>query len=383
MGAGMVSQSDAAEWSILPSIGVKGVYNDNLLMTPLPHDETYGYWISPAAEFSSKTERLEVSGKIAADFVSYYGGEETNFTNVFLPLTLRYKTETDLFGFTGGFTRDNTLMAELLETGLVLRFTQRNQLLTNPTWTRSLTEKLSLQTSFQFSDTTYEDGLRLGLVNYQLLGGSGGLLYQMTEQDQLQLTGSYVQFHTTNAPSAFQANLPGVSLSFTHAFTESLMATIFGGPRFISSTSQLGNDSITTRNTVWLFGGTIQKKFESATLLVSASRDIVPSGFGLLIQTEKLSTTVSYDLSERFAVSLDATGYQVSGASRLALGGTIPDQLFFYTTPKVSWKFSEWWRAELSYTYRWRDSVGFQPATFSNGAMFTITYYPPKLALSN
>ena len=64
----------AAEWSLLPSIGVKGVYNDNLVLTPLPHKATYGYWVSPAAEFSGKTERLEVSGRIAADFVSYYGG---------------------------------------------------------------------------------------------------------------------------------------------------------------------------------------------------------------------------------------------------------------------------------------------------------------------
>lgn len=379
----MASRSEAAEWSVLPSIGVKGVYNDNLLLTPLPHDATYGYWISPAAEFAGKTERLEVSGKVTSDFVTYYGGEETKFTNIFLPLSMRYKTEKDLLGFTGGFTRDNTLMAELLETGLVLRFTQRNQFLANPTWSRSLTEKLSLQTSFQFSNTTYEDGLRLGLVNYQLLGGSGGFLYQITEQDQLQLTGSYTQFQTTNATSAFRAQLPAMNLSFTHAFTESLTATIFGGPRFISSTSQLGSDSLTTRNTVWLFGGTLQKKFESASVLVSASRDIVPSGFGLLIQTEKLSTTVSYDLSERVAVSLDASAYQISGATSRALGGVISDQLFFYTTPKVSWKFSEWWRGELSYTYRWRDSIGLQPATFSNGAMFTIIYYPPKLSLSN
>ena len=126
----------AAEWSLLPSIGVKGVYNDNLVLTPLPHNATYGYWVSPAADFSGKTERLEVSSRIAADFVSYYGGEETQFTNVFLPLTLRYKTEKDLLGFSGGFTRDNTLMSELLDTGLVLRFTQRNQWAANPSWTQ-------------------------------------------------------------------------------------------------------------------------------------------------------------------------------------------------------------------------------------------------------
>jgi hypothetical protein len=74
------------------------VYNDNLLLTPLPHDETYGYWVSPAAEFSGKTERLDVLGRVAADFVTYYGGEETQFTNIFLPLTINYKGETDLLG---------------------------------------------------------------------------------------------------------------------------------------------------------------------------------------------------------------------------------------------------------------------------------------------
>ena len=105
----------AAEWSLLPSIGVKGVYNDNLVLTPLPHNETYGFWVTPAAEFAGKTERLEVSSRIAVDFVSYYGGEEINIP-VFLPLTLRYKTEKDLLGFSGGFTRDNTLMSELLTT---------------------------------------------------------------------------------------------------------------------------------------------------------------------------------------------------------------------------------------------------------------------------
>ena len=65
----------AAEWSLVPSMSTKGVYNDNLLLTPLPTDSTYGYWISPAVEFAGKTERLEVSSKAALDFVDYYGGE--------------------------------------------------------------------------------------------------------------------------------------------------------------------------------------------------------------------------------------------------------------------------------------------------------------------
>lgn len=372
----------AAEWSLLPSIGVKGVYNDNLILTPLPHNETYGFWVTPAAEFAGKTERFEVSSRTAVDFVSYYGGEETQYTNVFLPLTLRYKTEKDLLGFSGGFTRDNTLMSELLTTGVVLRFTQRNQWTANPSWTRSITEKLSVQSGFQLNDTTYDNGLSLGLVDYQLFGGSGGLLYQLTEQDQIQLTGSYVNFHTTNSPSPFRASFPGVNLSLTHAFTETLTGVVHGGPRFVSSSTQTVADNIKAQNTVWLFGASLTKKFESTSIQVNMDRDIVPSGFGLLIQRDRAGLTVSHDLTETLMASFNGSGYLVSGITEGAQGG-IPDSRYFNLTPKVAWKFSEWWKVDVSYTYGWRDTDNSIDSASSNGTMCMLTYYPPKLAFSN
>ena len=373
----------AAEWSLLPSIGVKGVYNDNLVLTPLPHSATYGFWVSPTAEFAGRTERLEVSSRIAADFVSYYGGEDTQFTNVFLPLTLRYNTEKDLLGFSGGFIRNNTLLSELLDTGVVLRFTQRNQWTANPSWTRSITEKLSVQSGFQLNDTTYDNGLSLGLVDYQLFGGSGGLLYQLTEQDQIQLTGSYTNFHTTNAPAPFRASFPGINLSLTHAFTETLTGMVYGGPRFVSSTTQTVTDNIKAQNTVWMFGASLTKKLESTSIQVNMDRDILPSGFGLLIQRDRAGLTVSHDLTETLAASFNGSGYLVSGITKVAQGPTIPDSRYFYLTPKVAWKFSEWWKMELSYAYGWRDTDSSIDSAMSNGTMFMLTYFPPKLAFSN
>jgi len=114
------------------------------------------------------------------------------------------------------------------------------------------------------NDTSYENGLSLGLVDYQLFGGSGGLLYQLTEQDKIQLSGSYVNFHTTNAPLPFRASFPGVNLSLTHAFSETLTGTAFGGPSFVSSTTQAAGDNIKAEKTVWLFGGDLTDAFCNA-----------------------------------------------------------------------------------------------------------------------
>ena len=371
----MAPRSHAAEWSLSPSLGVKGVYNSNLLLTPLPHDDTYGYWVMPAMELSGNTERLEMNSRIAADFVGYYGGEDRQFTNVFVPLSIRYRTEKDLIGFAGGLTRDNTLLGELQETGVVLQFTQRNQWAFNPTWTRRLTEKLSVQSGVQFSDTTYESSR---LVDHRVVGGSGGLLYQLSERDQIQLLGSYTHFRTIDSPFGFQADFPGINMILTHAFDESLTGAVYGGPRFLSSTSQTQAGDIAARDTVWLAGGSMTKKFEKATLHVSFARDLVPSGFGLLIQTNRGELSGSYEVSETLACALNVVGVLTSGKTPTTIGADFPDSSYVGLTPKLSWKFLEWWQAEVSYMYRWRDIDTQADSASSHATTFTVTYYPPK-----
>ena len=373
----------AAEWSLVPSMSTKGYYNDNLLLTQSPHSSTYGYVVSPATEFAGKTEQLEVSGKAALDFVDYYGGETTRFTNIFLPITARYRTERDEWGFTGGFTRDNTLMGELQTTGVVLRFTQRNLWAVNPTWTRMLTERLSFQGTFQFNLASYEDGLRLGLLDYKTYGGSAGILYHITEQDDLLLSGTYTNFTTSNAPFGLRASFPGVMLTFNHTFTESLKGTAYGGPRFISSTSRFAGGELTTQDSIWVFGAGLTKQFDSASIQATISREVFPSGFGLLLQTDRIGLAASYSLSETVTAFVGTSAYTVSGATTRAQGGKLSDQKLFFITPGVSWKFSEWWKAEASYTYGWREVENFGDPVMANTVMLTLTYYPPKLSISN
>ena len=372
----------AAEWSIVPSLSTKAYYNDNLLLTPLPHDPTYGYSISPSTDFSGKTERLDVTGKATLDFVNYYGGETTQFTNMYFPLTMRYRTERDEWGFSGGFTRDNTLLGELLTTGVVLRITQRNLWNLNPSWTRMISESLSFQSSFQFSDASYQDALRVGLVDYQVFGGSAGFLYHLTERDDVQLAGTYTNFHTTNAPVGLRAYYPGALFTYSHAFTEGLKLTVYGGPRFLSSTSQSAGFGQTTKDTIWLYGATLSQQFEQVNVQLSMTRDIFPSGFGLLVQTDRIGALVSYNVTERLAMSLDAAAYLVTGAISQSGGRSLSEQRLLYFTPRMTWRFSEWWAAEASYGYRLRDADALNEPVVSNMLTLMLTYHPPKLAIS-
>ena len=351
------------------------MYNDNLFITTQPHDATYGYWVSPAAEFAGKTENLMVSSQAKVSFASYYGGAPFNFTNFFLPLSVRYTTEKNVLGLTGGFTRDHTLLGELLTTGLVTRFTQRNQWTASPAWTRKITETLSFQSGFQFNDTTYENALNSNLRDYQLYGGSGGLLYQVTEKDQLHLSALYTNFHTINSAQPLRSSVPGVDLSLTHAFTESLTGTLHGGPSFASTTVQTAGGNVTAHNTLWLFGANLTKKFEHTSIQVDLARRIVPSGFGLLVQTDRAGVTISHALTEALTASFDGALYKTSTISSSSAASTVfPEQRFLLVKPTIAWKFSEWWKIELSYAYQRRESDGPSNTATSNSTMFALTY---------
>ena len=112
------------------------------------------------------------------------------------------------------------------------------------------------------------------------------------------------------------------------------------------------------------------------------ARDIVPSGFGVLLQTDRGGVTVSHDLSETLTASFDGSGYSGSGLTERASGGTSSESRYFFATPQIAWKFSEWWKLELSYTYRWRGGESV-PEAMSNAKIFMLTYYPPKLSFSD
>ncbi|MBC8063412.1 MAG: hypothetical protein H7Y17_01165, partial [Chlorobia bacterium] len=157
-------EPQAAEWSAVPTLNVRGIYNTNLTLTNQPHNAVWGNWLSPGMTFTGSSENLEIRGRTAADFVRYYGDQENSFTNLYFPLSAKYRGERDRLSVDVGLTRDNTLMAELQETGVVLAFTQRNQWTASPSWTHNLTERADLVAGYQFADVTYETGQRLGLV---------------------------------------------------------------------------------------------------------------------------------------------------------------------------------------------------------------------------
>lgn len=112
-------------------------------------------------------------------------------------------------------------------------------------------------------------------------------------------------------------------------------------------------------------------------------RQIYPSGFGLLVQTDRVGVTVAKDFNEQWSTSLSAFALFASAISTEAsLIRNFQDSRYVNITPRVTWKFSQWGQVDFMYSYvnRHVDIVGFADA-FANIASVMLTYTPPKLSV--
>jgi hypothetical protein len=374
-------EMQAAEWSVEPSMSAKGEYHSNLLLAFGPQQSTYAYWLSPAARFTGSTESLQVNSRLAADFAQYYGGRDTTIVNVYFPLSVQYRAERSTWRLNGGLTRDNTLRSELLQTGVVLAFAQRNLWSANPIWTYNVTERVSAESSYQYQNAMYENGAQSGLIGYQVHTGSQTLSYKIRETDSVQITGLATRFLAPERNDTV-SNTYGVQIGGTHALSEHVTLSASGGPRFISNSISTGFGTLEDRSTVWTFNGKATTKYERAQLTFDIGRDIFPSGLGLLIQTDHLAASASYQITDKISVSLSGQASIVDPVQASALLGLARETRFFTVSPQVNWHVGEYWNVEAGYSYSRRELEGFDQNGESHAARFMVTYFPPKFSAS-
>jgi hypothetical protein len=362
-------------------MSAKGEYHSNLLLAFGPQRSTYTYWLSPAARFTGATESLRVNSRLSADFAQYFGGRDTTIVNVYFPLSVQYRAERSTWGFNGGLTRDNTLRSELLQTGVVLAFAQRNLWSANPTWTYNVTERVSAESSYQYQNAMYDNGVQFGLIGYQVHTGSETLSYKIRETDSVQITGLFTRFLAPERNDTV-SNTYGAQIGGTHGFSEHVTLSASGGPRFISNSISTRFGTLEDKSTVWVFNGKLATTFERAHVTLDIGREVLPSGLGVLIQSDHLAANASYEMTDKISISLNGQASIVNPVQTGTLLAPGKETRFFTIAPSINWRVGEYWNVEAGYTYSRRELEGFDQSGQSHAARFMVTYFPPKLSVS-
>lgn len=383
--AGILSNASivfAAQWSVEPTFRSEGQFYDNLTLTDRPHHSTWAMRISPSVGMSYATEIFTLKASPKFEYVRYHSQDpiKDTFNNYFFPLSGSYNTEVDRLGLDVTVNRDNAFLSELEETGVATRFIPRNFGNVRGSWDRSITERMAVQSSYQYTDVNYDEKRGSSLRDYNVHAGTVGADYQW-EKLRVHGTVSYANYFVPS--QGFRAQGPGLELGFSQRVFETFSISGSGGLRYVRTTLDQNGQRQKDTDPTWLANVSLDKEWERSHLTVGYSRTLNPSGIGVLFVTDRVDLVVNHQLTHALNVSLRGTftNNDTVGSSSDVRG--VNNSRYFRVGPAVSWRVTEYWSWDLSYGYarlnRKRSSQG---TADSNTVNMALTYTWPKWSVS-
>ncbi len=364
-----------AQWSIEPQFRTAGEFTDNLRLSSDSSQSVWTLRLSASAGIDYATELLKITALPRYEHARFFSDEpiDKTFNNFFLPLSTSYRTEVDRFSFDVSINRDNALVSELEETGVVTSFLQRNSRNIQGSWDRSFTETFTSQTNYEFRDVNFERTSSSNLSDFQAHSGAIGATYQWSEETEVQMMVRYSNLHAPQ--NSFRSQSPGFDLRVAQRVFETLSLSGSGGLRYVLTTFSGDGQRIKDKNLIGLFNIRLDKEWERSQLTVGYSRTLNPSGLGVLFVTDQANLRIEHQLTQRLEVSIlgrfiknDTVG------SSASTNGTNNSQ-FWQVAPSMSWRLTENWSWDSSYRYAQRKIKGSSEGRAqSNTVNMALTY---------
>ena len=372
-----------AEWSLEPQFRSEGQYHDNLRLTTLPHRSVWAVKASPSVGMQYATEIVNLKATPKFEYVRYFSHDpiEKTFNNFFLPFSGSYHTEVDQLGLEAALNRDNALISELQETGVVTSFIPRNYRTVRGTWDRALTERITFQSSYQLTDVTYNKTRSVNLFDYQVHTGTLGAEYQLTEETSFHTLAWYTNYHVPR--NGFRSQAPGLELGFSHRLVETFSLSGSAGGRYVRTTLDQNGQRTVDRKLAWLVNVSLNKEWERAHLTAGYSRALNPSGNGVLFVTDRAEVSGDYSLTHALKATLRGTWTENNTVGSPSNVSRAVNSRYWQVSPVLSWRVTEYWSTDVSYRYSQRQFTSSSQGTAHSNAVFlSLTYTWPQWTLS-
>ncbi len=397
LGWGNALLAHAAQWSMNPSVSATGQYDSNLLLTTAPHASIWSTVISPSVSFTGQTQTLSVTGSARLD-ANRYSEPNLDSNDRLFALDMATNTQRSQFGVNVNYTRDSTLESELATTGLVELRAQRTLSEINPTWSFHLTPRWLVTAAYDVSKADYSDAAGTNLVNYSDQNGILGVQYDLSQRGVASLNAYYDQYRTR--PTQYKARTYGLQAGYRYHFSPTLEGDVAVGARRTHTTVLANTElcaivvaqgvaicipvaSLTSSQSAdssgYTFNGNLKRHWQSASLALSLSRAITPSGLGALVQTDRLGLDWTHHLSQTWAARVSVATYRTR-----FLDGTLNanDNRYSFVNPSMSWKLTREWTLSTGYSYARSKYDLASKASSDNRVYAMLIYRWPQLSVS-
>lgn len=363
--------------------------------------------LSPQIKLSGKTETSEVSGIAQFNFNRFRGEQGLDSDGRTLSLVASRSSERNTWSLRAWNSKDSTTESELLATGIVQNRTQRTVTGLNPSWSRALTERSSLNLGYQYQDVKYDTHINLNDYVYQQ--ANAAWQYRLGERDQLNVSASAstVDYDAMSSDFFFlsdsvvnKTKTRTLQAGLSHQFSETLQGALSLGRRHTDSVATHTCSGFTgfifpvagvpctgrfifpgitfteeAASNNFFVNASAEQRFDSGRMSITTSRDVTPSGNGV-VEIDRITALYNKSLSEKLNFNLDAAVYKTS---YLNISGG--DRRYALIEPKLNWRLTEWWSLDAGYRYARSTSDG-GAATSNQTVYVNLAYSWPKMAFS-
>lgn len=322
-----------AEWSLSPGMRAVTEYTDNPRLLTAGGEATSGAVGELFASASRLTERSQLSLQPRVVAARYKDDEALNNDVQTLGAQYDYRWERARWSTSANFTRDTTLTSELGSTGIVQADRDHEGISVSGGPTFMLTERLNAGMQASASNSHYRNAQGTGLVDYDYRAASIFSGFAFSEQLQLTLSARSGQLQVPDLPRADKEDA-ALRLGMSYETFSSWIIEASAGPSYLRS--DFGNAT----GSVYKFG--VQRRAERWSLGSSLTRDLTPTGQGVLTRSDQLSVGVARHFSERLTGGINVYGVRNQDQLTLA-GATAPTLEYARADVTVDWQVAEHW----------------------------------------
>jgi len=435
--------SHAAEWSAEPSIRVASEYDDNIHLTPQPHNSVHGITTAPNLDLGVSSYIWQLNAGAEYERKNYSGENGLDTNNRYFRLGSSYRTERSTWQLNGSLASASVLTSETVSTnqytyGYFYYFPVVNSVLThrmqefiniNPSWQWSMDERKQLLLSYQYSDVSYVDGSSVGLTDSSNRSATIKFTNQVNPADQVFLSGSYSLFHApqvahvpamdiftfvSNAVYPMVLSSESRSTSYqvgiAHVFSESMHGNLSLGSRHTAA-EQL-NRTCPSPNFMYLpptgtplfypafgepclapyvyqtvfstqpsttFNGSLEVQHESTNASIAVSRDFSSSSAGDQVQNDTLSFDIKRSISSRLTGDISGNISKYSSETGSVINANYRSNQI---QPSLTWQWTEELSVNANYRYTDLKRSWESKSVSSNYVYFSLTYQWPRISFS-
>ncbi len=327
--AALPSMASAAQWLVLPRVGLTADTDTNRRLRVVPR-ESDGMVLGGVLSVARLTETTQFA-LIPRYSIARYSGEDAMDTNDWgVDTTWRRTGEKTIVDLAAGYSDDNTLATELGQTGFVDGNTRRHMATASASLSQYLSARHVLQYTVAYSDIDYLKTLGTGLVGYRYPTASIVYSYSATPRLDLTLTGNKARLLAGEI--GLESDSGGLQGGFRFRISENFNVEARSGATHSSSLGRSDTERSFYLGVDW--------RNPLSGFNLSLSRDVSPTGRGMLTNADDLNVTYSRQLSEQ--LSFNAT-LRASRREDLTFDLRHNDYTYEAAGVALSWQLDQSW----------------------------------------